>query len=196
MEQLRLEWLDYYDNVKPDNPIAIYADTGVMGDLNRIHGKYGSMLDFYEHMNLAKRHSVEDSITIDNIKISFIPVPGTKAVTIFVFEKNERKLVYASCDCVPFSDNELLYNADVLVIGDTFVGDIPKNGKSISPEHPLRKELRSFEHVLELREQLSASRLIVTHIEEFWGKGYDDYVAIGSQYKNVQFAFDGMSVNL
>ena len=78
MEQMNLEWLDYYDNIKPNNSISIYANTEVMNDLNRIHSKYGSMLDFYEHMNIGKRHSVEDSITIDGIKISFISVPTTK----------------------------------------------------------------------------------------------------------------------
>ena len=196
MEQLRLEWLDYYDKIKPNNPIAIYANTEVMNDLNRINSKYGSMLDFYEYMNLGKRHSVEDSITIDNVKISFISVPTTKAVTIFVFEKNEKKLIYAPCDCVPFSDNELLYNADVLVIGDTFIGDTLKNGKRISPEHPLRGELRSFEHVLDLRERLSASRLIITHIEEFWGKSYDDFIALEKKYHDVAFAYDGLTINI
>ena len=196
MEQLRLEWLDYYDNIKPDNPINIYANTEVMNDLNKTHNKYGSMLDYYEHMNLVKKNPVDDSITIDNIKISFVSVPTSEAVTIFAFEKNEKKLVYAPCDCVPFSDNKLLYNADALVIGDTFIGDTLKNGKRISPEHPLREELRSFDHVLGLRERLSANRLIITHIEEFWGKSYDDYITIENEYADVQFAFDGLVINL
>ena len=196
IEQIRLEWLDYYDNIKPNNPIAIYANTEVMNDLNKIHSKYGSMLDYFDYMDIGKRHSVEDSITIDNIKISFVPVPTTKAVTIFVFENNGKKLVYAPCDCVPFADDKLLYNADVLIIGDTFIGDTLKNGRRISAEHPLREELRSFEHILDLKERLYANRLVITHIEEFWGKSYDDFVAIENEYKTIQFAYDGLTISL
>ena len=51
MEQLRLEWLDYYDNIKPDNPITVYANTETMNDLNGIRSKYGSLLAYYEHMS-------------------------------------------------------------------------------------------------------------------------------------------------
>lgn len=42
MEQLRLEWLDYYDNKVPVNPIHVYALEQVLADVRQIGGKYGS----------------------------------------------------------------------------------------------------------------------------------------------------------
>ena len=196
MEQLRLEWLDYYENIKPDNPIVVYADTNVLQDLNGIRSKYGSIMDYYECMGLIKRQAVEKSIKIENIKISFLTVPQNKAVSIFVFESNGQKLIYAPCDCIPFPDDELLYNADILVIGNTFIGEVLKNGKVITDEHPLRKELHSFEDVLRIKETLNINRVVITHIEEDWGKTYDDYVALERKYQDIQFAFDGLKIFL
>jgi len=194
MEQLRLEWLDFYENIKPNNPIIVYANTETMDDLNGIRSKYGSLLAYYEHMSLIKRQTVDDSVVIRNIKITLVPVPKNKAVSTFVFESNGKKLIYAPCDCVPFPNDEIIQGADILVIGNTFIGDVMKNNKVITPEHPLRKELHSFEDVLKIKEQLGIKRLIITHIEEDWGKTYDDYIALEKKHQNVQFAYDGMTI--
>ena len=196
MEQLRLEWLDYYDKIKPGNPITVYTAAAVMEDLNGIRSKYGSLLNYYEHMSLIKRKTVDDFVMIDNVKISFLPVPKNKSVTVFVFESDGKKLIYAPCDCLPFPDDRLLSNADVLVIGNTYIGDVLKNGKVITPEHPIRKELYNLEGVIEIKNRFNINRVVVTHIEESWGKTYDDYVTLESKLDNVRFAYDGMEINL
>jgi len=196
MEQLRLEWLDYYENIKPDNPITVYANTEIMNDLNGIRSKYGSLLAYYEHMSLIKRQSVEDSVVIGNIKITLVPVQKNKAVSTFVFESNGKKLIYAPCDCVPFPDDGIMQGADILVIGNTFIGNVLKYGKVITSEHPLRKELHSFEDVLKIKERLNINRVVITHIEEDWGKSYDDYIELEKQHHNIQFAYDGLTIEL
>lgn len=196
MEQLRLEWLDYYDNIKPSNPITVYADTNVMQDLDGIRSKYGSLLNYYEYMGLIKKQTIQNSIKIGNIKISLISVSKEKAVSVFVFESNGKKLIYAPCDCNPFPNDELLYRSDVLVIGNTFIGNVLKNGKIISAEHPLRHELHSFEDVLKIKEQFCINRVVITHIEEDWGKTYDDYITLEKEHENISFAFDGLRINL
>lgn len=38
--------------------------------------------------------------------------------------------------------------------------------------------------------------MIVTHIEEDWGKSYDDYLELEKEYDGVKFAFDGMEIVL
>jgi phosphoribosyl 1,2-cyclic phosphate phosphodiesterase len=52
-----------------------------------------------------------------------------------------------------------------------------------------------MEDVLELKRILSIRDVIVTHIEEDWGKSYDDYIALEAQY-GVKFAYDGMVVEV
>jgi phosphoribosyl 1,2-cyclic phosphate phosphodiesterase len=196
MEQLRLEWLDFYEDIKPENPIMVYAQPAVMEDLNGIRSKYGSMLSYYERVNLINRSVVERQIEIDTIKITFVAVPSSKAVSVFVFESDNKKLVYAPCDCKPFPDDEAIKNADVLVMGNTYIGNILKNGHIITENHPLRKELHSFENAMEIQEKLRARKLVITHIEEDWGKSLDDYKRLENNYLNVSFAYDGMVIEL
>mgnify|MGYP000174278225 CR=1 FL=1 len=92
MEQLRLEWLDYYNKIKPENPINIFAQADVVSDVNQIRSKYGSLLDYYEHMGLIIRTIVDSYIEINDIKITFVPVQKSKAVSVFVFESNGKSL--------------------------------------------------------------------------------------------------------
>jgi phosphoribosyl 1,2-cyclic phosphate phosphodiesterase len=82
------------------------------------------------------------------------------------------------------------------VIGNTFIGDVLKNGKTIGRDHPLRSELHSVEDVLLIADRFNIKKVIVTHIEEDWGKSFDDYLELEKHYKNVTFAYDGLTVEL
>ena len=197
VEQLRLEWLDFYKGVKPQNPITVYAQPEVMKELNGYRTEFGSLMDYYEHMmNLIKRCEVEREVEIGGIKITFVPVPREEAVTVFVFESNGKKLIYAPCDCFPFPDDKILYDANILILGNTFIGDILKNGNEVGDEHPLRKELHSFQGVLLIQKNFRAKKLVITHIEEDWDKSLNDYKKMESEYDNVCFAYDGMIFQL
>jgi phosphoribosyl 1,2-cyclic phosphate phosphodiesterase len=196
IEQLRLEWLDFYENKKPENKITIYATDGVMDDINGIRNVHGSFLDYYEYMGLIIRKIVKDYIQIDDIKITFVPVPTEKSVTIFVFESNGKKVIYAPCDCKNFPNDDIIYNADILIIGNTFIGDILKNNTKIHDEHLLRKELHSIENVIEIKEHYKINDLIITHIEEDWGKSLDEYKKLEKKYQNIRFAYDGMIIEI
>lgn len=196
MEQLRLEWLDYYEKIKPENPINIFARADVISDVNQIRSKYGSLLDYYEYMGLIVRTMVDSYIEINDIKITFVPVQKSKAVSVFVFESNGKKLVYAPCDCVPFPSDNIIQNADMLIIGNTYIGNVLKNGRIITDNHPLHNELHSMSDILKIVETMNIKNIIVTHIEEDWGKSYSDYLELEKQYTNLKFAFDGMIVKL
>jgi phosphoribosyl 1,2-cyclic phosphate phosphodiesterase len=196
MEQLRLEWLDYYDKIKPETPISIFARADVMSDVNQIRSKYGSLLDYYEHMGLITRTVVNSGIEINDIKISFIPVQKSKAVSVFVFESDGKKIVYAQCDCVPFPNDNIIKNADVLIIGNTYIGNVLKNGRVITDVHPLHNELHNMSDIQKIIETMEIKNTIITHIEEDWGKSYSDYLELEKQYTNIKFAYDGMIVEL
>lgn len=196
MEQIRLNWFDYYDNKKPKKPVNIYAQEQVMSDINQICCKHGSFLNYYEYMGLIKRKVVDDSIVVSDIKITFVPVKSIKSVSIFIFESKGKKLVYAPCDCIPFPTDDRIKNADILVIGNTVVGNILKNGKVINEKHPLMKELYTIENVIDIANKMNIKKTIITHIEEDWGKSYSDYLLLEKQYKNLKFSFDGMTVEL
>jgi len=197
VEQLRLEWLDVYENKTPENPIAVYATAATMQDITAICNKFGSFLDYYEHAaKLIKRHVVGAPFTIGNIKITLVPVAEGSGVSVFVFEENGKKLIYAPCDCTPFPQNDIFMNADVLIMGEICFPGVVKNGRLIGEDHAEKMMLQNFEDVLKLQKQLNIPRLIITHLEELYGKTYDDYRVMEAQYDGVQFAYDGMEIEL
>ena len=211
MEQLRLEWLDYYEGISPAEPLMLFAHPDVMTDLEGIRSKFGPILAYYESMGLIKRQAVVDEVAFDvmggdlyerrsfmlgDVKISLVQVPKEKGVSVFVFEVAGKKAIYAPCDCKPFPENELFFDADILIIGNTVLGDTLKNGRTLTASHPLRKVLHMFPDVLKLREHYRIKRLVMCHIEEDWGKSYDDYRAWEKELDNVQFAYDGMEIEL
>lgn len=195
MEQLRLEWLDHWEGIRCTDPVQIYAQPDVMEDLNAIQNKFGSFLDYYEKMNLVRRHLVAGSMTIGPVTITVVSVPK-QAVSVFVFESGGRKLVYAPCDCLPFPQEKVLYNPDILLMGNTIVGRILKDGRRLTENHPILEQLYSFEAALALQKQYSAKELIFTHLEEDWGKSFDDYKLFEQNYPGVRFAYDGMKIEL
>ena len=194
-EQLRLNWLDYYDGIRPLNPIDVYAVPAVMRDINMIRSKYGSFLDYYERMGLIRRTPLRTSLSFGNYTVTAVAVPKKKAVSVFVFTGDRAKVIYAPCDCVPFPDGEVLYGADMLIIGNTFIGNKCKGGKEIGSTHPLRRELHSVEDVLAIKSRFHIKDVVITHIEEDWGKSYGDYLALEEIF-GVKFAYDGMKINV
>jgi len=197
IDQIQIEWLDLYENIKPKNLIKVCATKSVMDQINGIRSPYGSFMDFYEHkMGSMQRQIVENSLKIDKIDITFLSVPLKDAITIFVFESNGKKVVYAPCDCKNFLKKDIIQNCDLLIIGETFIGDVLKNNVNIYPEHLLRNELYSIEDIVKLKEELKIKNVIITHIEEYYGKSFDDYRILEKKYENIKFAYDGMKIEI
>ncbi|MDR0839330.1 MAG: MBL fold metallo-hydrolase [Oscillospiraceae bacterium] len=195
-EQLRLEWLDYYEKIPPRSRVNVYAEPSVMDTINEISIGYGALLGYYEGMGLIEQKPLISPIDINGVVITCVNVSKTKPVSVFVFEGNGKRLIYAPCDCTPFPDSPIFYGADVLVVGNTFVGDILKGGRVIGAEHPLRSELHSIENIFDIKAKFGIGDVIITHIEEDWGKGYDDYTSLEKSYNGIRFAYDGMVIEL
>ncbi len=193
-EHLRLNWFELSEGKKCQNPISLMAMPHVIEDISEIRSKYGSYLDYYENVQgLVKRQEVKGVLEIDAIKISFVQIEKS---TIFVFEKNNKKLIYAPCDVKPFPDNELFYGADILLVGNTIVADSLKGGYVLKDDSFLKEDLFSMSEVLSIREKYNIKELIITHLEEDWGKSYDDYLELEKEYENLKFAYDGMLIEL
>lgn len=193
-EQLRLNWLNISQGIECDSPIKVIAMKHVMEDLNFICSKHGSYFDYYEKIrNLIKRHVVNDSIQIGEIKITLIKA---ESATVFVFEEGEKKLIYAPCDVKPFPKNEIFKDADVMIIGNTVIGDVLKGDFKLEENNPLRDELFVMDEIVELKNKNNIKKVIMTHLEEDWGKSYDDYLELENHYKGISFAYDGMIIEL
>ena len=49
---------------------------------------------------------------------------------------------------------------------------------------------------MELAKQVQAKEVLFVHLEEYWNRGYDEYVEIEKGFDNVRFAYDGMRVRV
>ncbi len=105
-------------------------------------------------------------------------------------------MIYAPCDVKPFPHSELSEQADLLVVGNTIVGEELKDGYVLSQDSFLRDDLFSMDEIVQLKTKYNIANVIATHLEEDWGKPYDDYKALESEYENIRFAYDGMIIEL
>ena len=110
---------------------------------------------------------------MDGVRATLVPVDETGRVTVFVFEQAGRRLVYAPCDVKPFPSSPLFEGADCLVVGNTVIGDVLKDGFVLGAGNPLRQELFTLEEIVCLKERLQIPDVVMTHLEEDWGKSYD-----------------------
>lgn len=193
-EQLRLNWLEVSEGKECNNPINVLAMEHVMSDMNSIQFVFGSYLDYYEKTrNLIKRNVINKFIHIDGIKISCIKV---NHATIFVFEENEKKVIYAPCDVKPFPNDDILKDADLLIIGNTIVGNILKDGFVLKENNPLRDDLFIMDEIQNIKRKYNIEEAIITHLEEDWGKSYNDYLELENHYDGIKFAYDDMEINI
>jgi len=188
-EHMRLDWLQISEGKECTNPIDVFAMEHVMSDVNSIGSKFGSYLD-YNIRNIIKRKVVSDFVYLDDIKITFIKA---NSATVFVFEQGKRRVIYAPCDVKPFPNNDIFKGADIMIIGNTVIGEILKDGFILEENNSLRNELFSMNEIEQLKNDYGIKKVIITHIEEDWGKSYDDYLELQKQYKDIVFAYDGMT---
>ena len=194
-EQLKMDWLGCSVGKTNEKPIDVQALPKVIEELREQKTFRGSVLDYYVWRGLI---TVNGGYYVEkgDIRIDLIPVDEGEEVAIFVISQGDKKVIYAPCDVKPFPKSELFMDADVLIIGNTIVGDILKDGFILELDNPLREELFIMEEILEIKEQFHIKNVIVTHLEEDWGKSYDDYAELEKEYDGIRFAYDGMEVEL
>lgn len=194
-EQLRMDWLGCSVGKKNNNPIEVVALPTVIEELKGQKTFRGSVLGYYEWGGLV---SVNGGYFVEkgDIRMDMIPVDEREEVAIFVITQGDRKAIYAPCDVKPFPENEVFQEADVLIIGNTIVGDVLKKGFILEQNNPLREELFVMDEIIEIKKKYNIKHVIITHLEEDWGKSYDDYVELEKKYEGIQFAYDGMEVVL
>lgn len=194
-EQLRMDWLSSSVGIKCNNPVKVISLPTVLEDLKMQGTKYGSALEYYNSCGLITLQ-IDNYLKIDNISIEMIPANEGESVAIFIITENDKKVIYAPCDIKPFPENDKFKYADTLIIGNTIIGDILKNGFVLEQSNPLRDELFTMDEIVALKEKYFIKKVIITHIEEDWGKSYDDYIELQKSYEDIYFAYDGMEVSL
>ncbi|GAB6170502.1 metallo-hydrolase/oxidoreductase [Clostridium carnis] len=197
IEQLKLSWLDYFRNIHCKDPIKIIGLPEVISDINNIKNKFGSFLDYYYSHNLCTINSLEH-IEVNSLNITLVPIKSSGISTAFIFENYNSKLIYAPCDNKPFPNDDRFLNADIAILG----GFIPKENFNNNTYIPLGNKIYdamfTIDEIIEIKNKYNFKKIILTHLEENWGKSFDDYLELEKdlQKHNIFFAFDGMEIFL
>lgn len=195
IEQLKMDWLAVSLGEKNKNPIEVASLPAILEDIKKQGTAYGSVLSYYEAKDLVYMRGIR-TLKEKNILIELVPVNEQEHVTVFVISSNGKKIVYAPCDVKPFPASEKFENADILIIGNTIVGDVLKDGFVLNKDNPLRKELFTLDEIDDIRKKYGIKKVIITHLEEDWGKSYDDYKKLEYELDSIHFAYDGLKIQL
>ena len=197
VEKMYKFWLDMFvRGRKPKNKVKVCAIEAVMEDLKSMGYRGGSFFTYYEKTDLIETIDLKggEAFKIRNFMIIPFEVQTTYNVsTVFLIQEDDKRVVYAPCDVKPFPENPKLENLDLLIIGSFHLEGPLREGIVIPPNNPLRVELFSPREIQELSQKLNAKQTVVTHIEEEWGKTYDEYKQLEKEY-DLEFAYDGMRI--
>lgn len=168
----------------------------LMAKLVDIRSIYGPIINFYQAQGFVECLAFDGGTRIGSTEVTAIPVDrGSQTSFIYVFEREGVRMVYAPCDIKPFpEEREEMQGADLLVIQPGIFEDNLKHGFQYPGDHISRKSLYTFEETVALAQRIRAEKVLFVHMEEYWNRSYDDYLAIEKKIDNVQFAYDGMRV--
>ncbi|MFC1872723.1 MBL fold metallo-hydrolase [Chloroflexota bacterium] len=194
VEQIALDfrtWTAY-----PEKQVCLLVPHYLADRLHTLTSQYGSFAEFFLRRGFLSIEPFEESITIEGVKITAVPVDtGNQKSSVYVFTKGGKKLVYATCDIKPFPEyHPESQNPDILVIQPGIFEDGLKHGFVYPDEHISRKSHYTFPETLALAGRIGAKKTILVHLEEYWNRTYDQYREMETQYTKIAFAYDGMQI--
>jgi phosphoribosyl 1,2-cyclic phosphate phosphodiesterase len=196
VEQVSLDFRTWY--AYPEKQIQLTLPEPLSERLKDIQSIYGSPVDFYVKQGFIRWVPFQERTRLGSIQITALPVDrGDQTSFIYVFEKEGSRLVYAPCDIKPFPEHRKeVQGADLLVIQPGIFEHGLKHDFKYPVDHISRKTLYTFEETLALAGRIDAGQILFIHLEEYWNRSYDDYLAIQEGLDNIRFAYDGMRVEI
>jgi len=196
VEQIALDFRTW--EAYPDKGISLLLPDALRERFGSLQSAYGPLLDYYVNSGFVTCIPFQETLQVGNLHITAIPVDrGDQESFIYVFERDHRRLVYAPCDIKPFpEERKEVRHADLLVIQPGIFENGLKHDFVYPPDHISRTTLYTAEETVELSMRIGAKKVLFTHLEEYWNRGYDDYREMEEKFENVRFAYDGMQVSI
>jgi phosphoribosyl 1,2-cyclic phosphate phosphodiesterase len=196
VEQITLDFRSW--EAYPDKRINLILPDLLYERIRDIRSIYGPVLDFYMDSGFLTCSRFQETIRIGSLNITAVPVDrGSQIAFVYAFEKEGKKIVYAPCDIKPFPENrQELQQPDLLVIQPGIFEQGLRHGFVYPEDHISRTTLYTFEGTLGLAERIGAEQTLFVHLEEYWNRSYDDYLAVENAHDQIRFAYDGMRVSI
>jgi phosphoribosyl 1,2-cyclic phosphate phosphodiesterase len=196
VEQIALDFRTW--RAYPHKQINLVIPQSLAMRLKDIRSAYGPLAAYYEDQGFMRTSPFKGSVRIGDLEIKAIPVEREpEGAYVYVFLGGGKKLIYAPCDIRPFPEERPeVQQADLLVIQPGIFEQGLKHGFTYPETHVSRTTLYTFEQTLDLARRIGAAQILFTHLEEYWNRSHDDYVALESRWPQVRFAYDGMGVTI
>lgn len=196
VEQIALDFRTW--KAYPEKQLCLLLPEELAGRMRDIRSQYGPVIDFYRDSGFLWLKPFQGSVELKDTRITAIPVDrGCQLGFVYAFDRSGRRVVYAACDIKPFPEHrEEVRRADLLVIQPGIFEQGLKHGFSYPAGHISRTTLYTYEDTLALAARLEARRVLFVHLEEYWNRSYDDYLALESGDGKLRFAYDGMQLTV
>jgi phosphoribosyl 1,2-cyclic phosphate phosphodiesterase len=159
-------------------------------------------LEFMESRGYVRVHELVDGDTVELGGVVIRPFRVAEDY-VYAFELvgEGRRLLVAMDELNGWAPPRAARGCDLAVIPmgicefDPFTGE-----RRIHPEHPILRFEATYEETLGIVDALAADRIVLTHVEEIDGLGYDDLVRLEGTLRAggrpVTFAYDGLAVDV
>lgn len=87
------------------------------------------------------------------------------------------------------------WTTDILIVGLVSDDGVLKGGNLLI-DAPFKDDMFTIDEIMIIKHKYRIKQIIVTHIDEYWGKSYADYQKIEKKFDNISFAYDGMEIIL
>jgi len=185
-------------------PTNVYITDDLYDDLSEMD----MCFKFYENLGLVNSVRLMDgeAFRLGNIDITPVKLKPARfgeinfyeqSIYAYIFEESGKRVLFCPDHMtqLPIEDIEPGFDASFFECGyfENF-----GNGELLPKDHWLRWRLLPFDRQLELIDELKSKMTIICHLEDVWGRNYDDYLRLEQQNrsKNITFAIDGMIVEI
>ncbi|RLC95184.1 MAG: hypothetical protein DRI39_00775 [Chloroflexi bacterium] len=196
VEQITLDFRTW--RAYPEKQVCLLLPEELNQRVRELRSQYGPLVDFYQRSGFVRIERLDRVHQIEDVRITAIPVDrGSQIAFVYVFEKAGRKVVYAPCDTKPFPEHRSeVNNPDLLITQPGIFQTGLKHDFTYPPDHISRTTLYTFEETLALATRLQAKKTVFVHLEEYWNRSHDDYMAMESDDPVIRFAYDGMQITV
>lgn len=187
-----VEKIGYDFITEKSKPIGFYALPEVIEDINRMNL---DCLKYYGDVLRCISINETSCIKINDFEIDLINNNRNRNITFYVIREDNKKAIYACCNPKPFTHSEMYFDADVLIISLVSDDGILNDGTKLE-DTSFKDEIFTLDEIVKIKNYYRIKRIIVTHIDEIWGKSYGYYKELEKKLDNIFFAYDGMEIEV
>lgn len=187
----------FYSHWHPDHTLGCRIIETIMSDMQykktinvympenniNIEINSNSLFNYYHSEGYCNVIKSNEPVSINSITIKKIKLLNNFVEAFLIVEGN-KKVLYCPCHTMHLPYLEELHNLDLMILG--------KGYSSV-----LNQEWTNFQRdTLRIIDEFKPKRVILTHIEEIDGIGYDEYKKLERSFINLEFGYDGQIIKI